>query len=268
MAQANNKLGLVATLLGLAAIIYVIQTPPEPSAKKLPETFKQDQASMAAQATTSSSDAIPLSSGPSIGGEFKLTDQDGNPFTDKQLLGKYSLIFFGFTNCPDMCPTALTTLTSALGSLNESTRSNIVPVFITVDPKRDTAPVIKSYLANFDGKFIGLTGDHDAIKKAASSYKVYYESANPEDTDYNVNHSGYIYFMSPDGKYIRHFSFDDEPVEIASEINSVISKSPLEEPSTALPVPSSSAVPAVGETAAPVVIPPASSAPQADTANP
>lgn len=268
MAQPNNKLGLIATLLGLGVIAYWIQTSPDSSTKTAADTLKGDQMALATKADSSSSDAIPLSSGPSIGGEFKLTDQDGKPFTDQQLLGKYSLIFFGFTNCPDMCPTAMTTLTSALSSLNESTRSNVVPVFITVDPKRDTAPVVKSYLANFDPKFIGLTGDHDAIKQAASSYKVYYESANPEDTDYNVNHSGYIYFMSPDGKYIRHFSYNDQPVEIASEINAVIAKSPLEAPSTALPVPSANGDTNAGGENAPVIIPSAVSAPQADAVNP
>lgn len=171
---------------------------------------------------TSGESTMTATSGPAIGGDFTLTDQEGKPFSSTQLDGRYSLVFFGFTHCPDVCPLAMTSLTEALSELPAEQSAQITPVFITIDPERDTPAVIKEYLANFFPGFVGLTGTHAEIKQAASAYRVYYTTAHPEDKDYQVAHSGYIYFMSPDGKYIRHFSHDDSAEKIASALHMVL----------------------------------------------
>lgn len=174
---------------------------------------------------TQQREASSADSGPAIGGAFTLTDQNGAPFSSEQLKGSYSLVFFGFTHCPDICPLAMSSLTEALDSLPQEQQDKVTPVFITIDPDRDTPETVKSYIGNFHPRFIGLTGTHAEIKQAASAYKVYYTTANPEDKDYQVAHSGYIYFMSPDGKYIRHFSHNDSAENLASGIKEALSHS-------------------------------------------
>lgn len=218
MERHPNKLALFGTMIFLVAIIVYINMPRQPidPMKKQPLV----------KATTSASDAIPTSrtpaDAPAIGGAFMLTDQDGHPFSEQNLMGKYALVFFGFTHCPDMCPLAMGTITEALAALDEKTRSAITPVFITVDPERDSSAVIKTYLTHFAPGFVGLTGTHEQVKKAASSYKVFYERANPGDQDYNVNHSGYIYLISRDGEYMRHFSHDDKAADMTAGLKKAI----------------------------------------------
>lgn len=160
-----------------------------------------------------------------IGGSFTLTDQQGNAFKEQQLRGKYALIFFGFTHCPDICPAGLSTITNALEILPESVASQINPVFITVDPERDTPERMAEYTANFHPDFISLTGTPEAVAEAADNYKVFYEKAGVHqdaDGNYMVNHSGYVYFMGPDGNYIKHFSHNADPQKLAAMVSDVI----------------------------------------------
>lgn len=158
---------------------------------------------------------------PMIGGPFTLIDTEGRPLSDKDLLGKYYLLYFGFTNCPDICP-------EELGKIAEITKKvkkergddvNFVPVFITCDPERDTPEVIKSYLKGklkeiskdknlfLDfGDFIGLTGPSDVVKSVAKSFRIYYRpTATSSNGDYLVDHSIFFYLMGPDGKFICNF---------------------------------------------------------------
>jgi protein SCO1/2 len=141
-----------------------------------------------------------------IGGPFTLVDGTGSTVTEKHFSGKYMLVFFGFTHCPDICPTSLLITKNALEHIGKKVE-NIVPVFITVDPERDTADVVGRYVKNFGPRFVGLTGTAEQIKKAADAYKVFYQKVEDKGSGlgYVMDHSGFLYLMGPDGKYIAHF---------------------------------------------------------------
>lgn len=152
-----------------------------------------------------------------LGGAFALTDQDGMRRTDADFRGKYMLVFFGYTFCPDVCPTTLAVQAEALKILGgQATR--IVPVFITVDPKRDTPEVLKSYLAAFGPDFIGLTGDEAEITQVTKAYRVFYQAHAEEGDNYTVDHSGVVYLMSPEGKFVANYSLDTSPDMMAADL--------------------------------------------------
>ncbi|ARD86684.1 photosynthetic protein synthase II [Rickettsia bellii] len=157
-----------------------------------------------------------------IGGDFELIDQNGKLFNSDELKGKLSLIYFGFTSCPDICPTSLNKITKAVEILSEN-KIDIVPVFITIDPSRDTPAVLKEYLKHFHPKFIGLTGDEKQIREVADKFKVYYAKAaseNDNDQDYMLDHSSFTYLMDKNGKYLKHFYLDSAPSEIMEFLKS------------------------------------------------
>ncbi|KJV91968.1 SCO family protein [Rickettsia bellii] len=157
-----------------------------------------------------------------IGGDFELIDQNGELFNSDELKGKLSLIYFGFTSCPDICPTSLNKITKAVEILSEN-KIDIVPVFITIDPSRDTPAVLKEYLKHFHPKFIGLTGDEKQIREVADKFKVYYAKAaseNDNDQDYMLDHSSFTYLMDKNGKYLKHFYLDSAPSEIMEFLKS------------------------------------------------
>lgn len=157
-----------------------------------------------------------------IGSDFELIDQNGELFSSDELKGKLSLIYFGFTSCPDICPTSLNKITKAVEILSEN-KIDIVPVFITIDPSRDTPAVLKEYLKHFHPKFIGLTGDEKQIREVADKFKVYYAKAaseNDNDQDYMLDHSSFTYLMDKNGKYLKHFYLDSAPSEIMEFLKS------------------------------------------------
>ncbi|ABE04780.1 SCO family protein [Rickettsia bellii] len=157
-----------------------------------------------------------------IGGDFELIDQNGELFNSDELKGKLSLIYFGFTSCPDICPTSLNKITKAVEILSEN-KIDIVPVFITIDPSRDTPAVLKEYLKHFHPKFIGLTGDEKQIREVADKFKVYYAKAaseNDNDQDYMLDHSSFTYLMDKNGKYLKHFYLDSAPSKIMEFLKS------------------------------------------------
>lgn len=157
-----------------------------------------------------------------IGGDFELIDQNGELFNSDELKGKLSLIYFGFTSCPDICPTSLNKITKAVEILSEN-KIDIVPVFITIDPSRDTPAVLKEYLKHFHPKFIGLTGDEKQIREVADKFKIYYAKAaseNDNDQDYMLDHSSFTYLMDKNGKYLKHFYLDSAPSEIMEFLKS------------------------------------------------
>jgi protein SCO1/2 len=141
-----------------------------------------------------------------IGGPFVMTDHHGNRFTERDLAGKYALVFFGFTHCPDICPTTLLTIAEVMDQLGDDAKK-VLPVFVSVDPKRDTVGHLSNYVQNFHPSVIGLTGTEEQVKQIADTYKVYYAIRETEDSamGYQVDHSGYLYFMGPNGEYIAHF---------------------------------------------------------------
>ena len=153
-----------------------------------------------------------------VGGPFELTDQDGNKVTDQTYKGKLMLIYFGFTFCPDACPTALGVMSAALDKLDVAA-DRVVPILITVDPERDTPPVLKDYVSNFHPRMVGLTGTPEQIAQVAKAYRVFYQKASGASAaDYLMDHTLLIYLMDGEGKYLKHFSPDATPDQIADEI--------------------------------------------------
>ena len=157
-----------------------------------------------------------------IGGPFALIDQDGVPRTEQDFLGRHMLVFFGFTYCPDVCPTTLAVLSAALGELGP-VADDIVPVLITVDPARDTPEALKPYLSAFGPNFVGLTGTEEQIAAVADAYHAYYETVEGEGGDYTLNHSTAIYLMGPDGKFVTNYSLDMGPDAIAADLRNLFS---------------------------------------------
>jgi protein SCO1/2 len=137
----------------------------------------------------------------SVGGPFTLTDPSGKPHPDSEFRGKLMIVYFGYTFCPDVCPTDLMAITQALDALGDDA-AGIQPVFITIDPERDNA-VMAEYLRAFHPSFIGLTGAPEQIRKVANSYKAFYARVeDPRTHEYSIDHSGVIYLMGRDGKYL------------------------------------------------------------------
>jgi protein SCO1 len=140
-----------------------------------------------------------------IGGPFKLTDQNGKEVTDADMKGHPFLVFFGFTHCPDICPTSLFEMSEVLRALGpDADRTHAL--FITVDPERDTPAVMKDYLSSFDSHLIGLTGDPAAVAAAGKAYRVYYKKVPLDGGDYTMDHTAIIYLMDKDGRFVAPFS--------------------------------------------------------------
>lgn len=147
--------------------------------------------------------------GGDVGGSYSLIDQDNKTITDKTFKDNYTLIYFGFTYCPAICPTELSKMTATLDQMGTAARA-IQPIFISIDPDRDTAEVMKKYVPMFGPRLIGLTGTPEQIKTAANAFKVYYAKATPDGaSDYTMDHSSYIYFMSPEGMLLHIFKTED-----------------------------------------------------------
>jgi protein SCO1/2 len=153
----------------------------------------------------------------SIGGPFQLTDQAGTSVTDKSLQGKPTLIFFGFTHCPDICPTSLFEMSEVLRAMG-SDADRVNAYFVSVDPERDTAPVMKDYLSSFDPHLKGLTGNPDAVAKVISDYRVYAKKVPLKDGDYTMDHTALIYLMDRDGKFVSPFNLKRKPEESAADL--------------------------------------------------
>jgi protein SCO1 len=139
-----------------------------------------------------------------IGGAFTLTDQNGEVRHDRDFRDKLMLVYFGYSYCPDVCPTTLLAITRALKRLGPRAKA-ITPIFITVDPDRDTPKQLRTYISNFDPRFVALTGTPAEIAKVASEYHVYYKKRFAADGSYTMDHSSAIYLMGRDGHYIGHF---------------------------------------------------------------
>ena len=152
-----------------------------------------------------------------IGGPFQLTDQSGQTVTEKSLQGRPTLIFFGFTHCPDVCPTALFEISELLHAMgNDADRVNAY--FVSVDPERDSKEAIKDYLSSFDPHLKGLTGDPEAIAKVLSAYRVYAKKVPLKDGDYTMDHTALTYLMDRDGKFVAPFNLDRPPEVAAAEL--------------------------------------------------
>lgn len=159
---------------------------------------------------------------PGIGGPFRLVAGDGRGVTEQSLLGKASLVYFGYTHCPDACPTALQDMASAVDKLSAPERKQVQILFITVDPARDTPDVMRSYVSAFGPEVEGLTGSPGAIAQAAREYRVYYARHEEKGGDYSMDHSSIIYLMDEKGRFVRVFTAQDTPDEVASELRKLV----------------------------------------------
>ena len=161
-----------------------------------------------------------------IGGSFELTDSSGTTLTDGDLRGRYMLIYFGYTYCPDICPTKLSEMTLALDMLDAQAPARadrVTPVFITVDPARDAGPELAGYIAHFHPRFIALTGSDEQVAAAAQAYNVYYRQVPIDDgADYLMDHSSYIFLMGPEGDYVTHFEYGEDATKIAARLAELI----------------------------------------------
>ncbi|MBI5264515.1 MAG: SCO family protein [Bradyrhizobium sp.] len=152
-----------------------------------------------------------------IGGPFQLTDQNGQVVTEKNLKGRPTLIFFGYTHCPDVCPTALFEISEVMRAMGgDADRVNAY--FVSVDPDRDTPAVMKDYLSSFDPHLKGLSGDQAAVAKVLSSYRVYARKVPGKDGDYTMDHTALIYLMDRDGRFVAPFSLKRSAEEAAADL--------------------------------------------------
>jgi len=152
-----------------------------------------------------------------IGGPFQLTDQAGQTVTDKDLKGKPTLIFFGFTHCPDVCPTSLFEISEVLKAMGKDA-DRVNALFVSVDPERDTAAAMKDYLSSFDPHLKGLTGNPEAVSKVLSAYRVYSKKVPLKDGDYTMDHTALIYLMDRDGRFVSPFNLKRTPQEAATDL--------------------------------------------------
>ncbi len=160
-----------------------------------------------------------------IGGPFSLIDQTGKRVTEADFRGRYMLVFFGYTFCPDVCPVELQSMSAALDMLDQKTAAKVTPVFITIDPARDTVAVMAAYVKAFHPRLIGLTGTAEEIAAAARAYRIYYQKAAAEaadDDSYLMDHSAIVYLMGPDGKYVAHFSPGTKPEAMAARLKDLL----------------------------------------------
>jgi protein SCO1 len=152
-----------------------------------------------------------------IGGPFQLTDQTGQAVTEKSLQGRPTLIFFGFTHCPDVCPTSLFEISEVLRAMGKDA-DRVNAYFISVDPERDTTVAMKDYLSSFDSHLKGLTGNPDAVAKVISDYRVYAKKVPLRDGDYTMDHTALIYLMDRDGRFVAPFNLKRKPEEAAADL--------------------------------------------------
>ena len=157
-----------------------------------------------------------------IGGPFQLTDQTGQTVTDKSLKGKPTLIFFGFTHCPDVCPTSLFEISEVLKAMGKDA-DRVNAVFVSVDPERDTQASMKDYLSSFDPHLKGLTGDPEAVAKMISAFRVYAKKVPLKDGDYTMDHTALIYLMDRDGHFVSPFNLKRTPEEAAVDLKNYLS---------------------------------------------
>ena len=152
-----------------------------------------------------------------IGGPFQLVDQSGQTVSEKSLQGKPTIIFFGFTHCPDVCPTALFEMSEILKAMGPDA-SRVNAFFISVDPERDTPAIMKDYLSSFDPGLKGLTGSPEAVAEIISGYRVYAKKVPLKDGDYTMDHTALIYLMDRDGKFVAPFNIKRRPEEAAADL--------------------------------------------------
>ena len=154
-----------------------------------------------------------------VGGPFTMVNHRGETVTEKSFLGKPMLLFFGFTFCPDVCPTELQVMAAALDELGDKGK-DIQPIFVSIDPERDKPEVMAAYVSNFGNRFIGLTGSAEQVAAIAGAYRIFYARQENKErpADYLMDHSSIVYLMGPDGKFLKHFTYTTDAKALAQGI--------------------------------------------------
>jgi protein SCO1/2 len=156
-------------------------------------------------------------SGSAIGGPFKLVDQDGKPVTDQDMKGEPLLVFFGYTHCPDVCPTTLFEISEVLRAMGPDA-ARVHALYITVDPERDTPSVMKDYLSSFDPNLRGATGDVKTIETVEKAYHVYAKKVPTDNGDYSMDHTALVYLMDKQGRFVAPFNLKRRPEDAAADL--------------------------------------------------
>jgi protein SCO1/2 len=159
----------------------------------------------------------PITMPSAIGGPFQLVDQNSKPVTDQDLKGQPFLVFFGFTHCPDVCPTTLFEVSEVLRALGPEGRG-VRALFVTVDPERDTPEKLKDYLSSFDPRVIGVTGDAEAIAAIEKAYRVYAKKVPLDGGNYTMDHTAIVYLMDKTGRFVAPFNLKRRPEEAAADL--------------------------------------------------
>jgi len=160
---------------------------------------------------------VPIAMSSAVGGPFKLVDQNSQPITEQDLIGHPYLVFFGFTHCPDVCPTTLFEVSEILRKLGPDAK-NVRALFITVDPERDTPAVLKDYMSSFDPRVIGATGDSAAIMSVEKAFRVYAKKVPLDGGGYTMDHTAIVYLMDKTGRFVAPFNMKRRPEEAAADL--------------------------------------------------
>lgn len=161
-----------------------------------------------------------------VGGPFTLTDQTGRRVTDQEFRGRLMLVYFGYTGCPDVCPLGLQTMTEALQALPAAAATGVAPVFITVDPARDTPAVLKAYLELFDQRIVGLSGTQEEVTAATRAYRLYVRKGDADATGaYLIDHSVFTYVLDREGRYVTHFGQSAAPEAMTAKLTELLAAS-------------------------------------------
>jgi protein SCO1/2 len=159
----------------------------------------------------------PIAMPSAVGGPFNLVDQNGKSITDQDMKGKPFLVFFGFTHCPDVCPTTLFDVSEVFRALGPDAKG-VRALFVTVDPERDTPAVLKDYLSSFDPRIVGVTGDEASIAAAEKAYRVYAKKVPTDGGSYTMDHTAIVYLMNKDGRFVTPFNTKRRPEEAAADL--------------------------------------------------
>jgi protein SCO1/2 len=180
---------------------------------------------MAAEAPAAG-ETVAAVAGSTVGGAFSLTDHNGNAVTEASWPGKYKLVFFGFTHCPDICPATLDKITTALTAMGDEA-AKVQPLFITTDPARDDTATVKQFVSGYHPSIVGLTGTEAQLNATIDAYKVFASKVpGPTEGDYKIEHSSYVFLMSPDDKMLEIFKTEDTAETIADKTKQHVAAAP------------------------------------------
>ncbi|KIZ04783.1 Synthesis of cytochrome c oxidase [Monoraphidium neglectum] len=204
-------------LVGVAAFLGVVAFAQHTAKERVDDMMKRSQKVVGKAA---------------VGGPFALTDQDGQPFTHLNLLGHWNVLYFGFTFCPDICPDELEKLAEAIDIVERDAGEKLQPVFITIDPERDSPQKVKAYVREFHPRLIGLTGTPEAIKAVSKAYRVYFHKTTDDPDDYLVDHSIITYLIDPNGDFVTFYGKNFDAPGLAASIGQHIREFAAEEAGT------------------------------------